>query len=505
MNKLLKLLTVTVSLFFISSCSFFIDPTPVDTQLTSMKKASNDMTYKLISDNSSSNKSIDSIGDVSMLIIPVHIEGMVGNNNTNIKNKITKAFIGESEDTSWESVSSFYKKSSYNKLDLSTSVITDWFNIGLNPKEILSKGSKSYNDGGTYYVAEKALEWYKETYNTDAKEFDSNNDGFVDSLWLVYDAPNYSNSDYEILWNLSESESKTFWAFTYWDYNQVSYASTVSPVVNLYGWASYDFLFSGYGKNGIDAHTYIHETGHFLGLSDYYNSSSESETTPLGCIDMMDYNVGDHNAFSKYALGWVTPYVAEKNSITVDISSLTDTGECIILPSSKSSNYCFDEYFMVQYITPTNLNYKDYVEGYYEYSNSQEKIKIYNKAGIMITHVSSPSGYVSGNYFYLSNNLSRIDYVYGNNNSTTKENQLTLMQNNYASDNNVLSSKYSLSRANNALFHAGDSFDLRPGSKFRNLIASGTNELDFGGYFNYKLVVNKLSETVANISILYIG
>jgi M6 family metalloprotease-like protein len=47
-----------------------------------------------------------------------------------------------------------------------------------------------------------------------------------------------------------------------------------------------------------------------LGLPDYYDY--DDTTGPKGGVggwDMMDYNGGDHNAFSKYLLGWIDPLV----------------------------------------------------------------------------------------------------------------------------------------------------------------------------------------------------
>ena len=44
----------------------------------------------------------------------------------------------------------------------------------------------------------------------------------------------------------------------------------------VYCFASMDFMFEGYGKTGLDAHTYIHETGHAMGLNDYYSEFAGS-------------------------------------------------------------------------------------------------------------------------------------------------------------------------------------------------------------------------------------
>ena len=62
---------------------------------------------------------------------------------------------------------------------------------------------------------------------------------------------------------------------------------------------SYDFCrglgISSLDKDG-DAHTAIHETGHMLGLSDYYATTTDGDTSynAVGTYDMMSANFLDH-------------------------------------------------------------------------------------------------------------------------------------------------------------------------------------------------------------------
>ena len=53
-------------------------------------------------------------------------------------------------------------------------------------------------------------------------------------------------------------------------------------------------------------YTAIHETGHQLGLTDYYANSYTSGTN---AAVMMDRNEGDEDCFSKMLLGWISPQV----------------------------------------------------------------------------------------------------------------------------------------------------------------------------------------------------
>ncbi len=111
----------------------------------------------------------------------------------------------------------------------------------------------------------------------------------------------------------------------------------------------------------VDAHTYIHEFGHMLGLSDYYDPSSDSESpisSPLGRMDMMDCSLGEHNAFSKMALGWTRPYVPSGET-TIRLRPYSGNGDCILLPLTDYNGTPFDEYLLLEYYTPSYLNRAD--------------------------------------------------------------------------------------------------------------------------------------------------
>ena len=100
-------------------------------------------------------------------------------------------------------------------------------------------------------------------------------------------------------------------------------------------WASQEFMFdAGYydeegnhsnwtteqlasGNAKPDAHTFIHETGHMIGLDDYYSyDRGKGDYGGLGGLDMMDFNIGDHNGYSKWMLGWLHPQMV-KNQVSL--------------------------------------------------------------------------------------------------------------------------------------------------------------------------------------------
>ena len=84
----------------------------------------------------------------------------------------------------------------------------------------------------------------------------------------------------------------------------------------------------------VDTHTYIHETGHLLGLSDYYSQDATQKFKPMGGMDMMDYNLGDENTFSKMLLNWTRPYVITGET-TITINASNKIGDCILVPAKS--------------------------------------------------------------------------------------------------------------------------------------------------------------------------
>lgn len=445
-------------------------------------------------------KSLNSRGKQNVLVLPVAVDDYLYNATEATLNRIKEVFMGKDEKI-WESVSSYYYKSSYGALDLNFIIPDEWFYIHKNPLELQKKyalKSGYESDGGSGKVTELALEWYKETYHPSATTLDQNQDGWVDAIWTIYSCPTMGNQKekYELLY--PGIDVMGYWAFTTttFQYNNKGGKGDVgSPLPKVYGWASFDFM-NGYQNTSydydVDAHTFIHETGHILGLKDYYCTTSPYYTH-LGCIDMMDINIGDHCAFSKYALGWVKPKIVTE-AMRIELRPFEENGDCLILTNKNYNNTPFDEYFMIEYITPTGLNEQDYTAPYPDNS-----LQGYSKPGIRITHVDNPavrSGdgelvtYVKDKDQFLADPNINTPYFY-----LTYKNELgieekleqyliTLMQKNvgtakykvtderraYLSAIKVDENGNQKQDPNDALFFENDSFSLKKGSPYRALM-----------------------------------
>lgn len=293
---------------------------------------------------------------------------------------IAKAFFGESEDTGWESLKTYYEKTSYGALTFEGAV-TDWYHADYSTAEfanIPAYGRYAQAFQPTWKLLDEITEWCIDTLCMDLKEFDTDNDGYIDGIWMVYSCPQQYNGD-----------SDNFWAYTFSNYN--NYVDddgnflgkpNTDPISFCYAWASYNFFFEGH-YDKPDLHTFIHETGHMLGLEDYYDYDKVSGVA--GGVDMMDYNIGDHCSYSKYLMNWTSPYVLDgtKDRVEIELKPFESSGDFILLRDTTWNKSVFDEYILIEYYTPTGLNEID-VDGYGDFKN-----KTYANPGVKMWHVDS--------------------------------------------------------------------------------------------------------------------
>ena len=266
-----------------------------------------------------------SLGEVNILVVPIEFDATsitFINRSTGFRevaeikpytnsdlNVIEATFNGSRSDGTnsyWESVASFYEKSSYGKLNLNFE-IADPYSPSMSAESFLKKEDLNSNSAsGSIALIDEILnngyqvdgiqyDLFDGNHNVVSK-FDVNDDNYVDGIWLIYNSKNA---------NFPSSDNQPFWAYTT---NYIGEFSDGIVTGTRYANCALSFLFDG-NANGEDAHTIIHETGHMLGLDDYYSYDNESNFGYLGGIDMMDLNIGDHSSFSKYALGWTSPTV----------------------------------------------------------------------------------------------------------------------------------------------------------------------------------------------------
>lgn len=451
---------------------------------------------------------LNTMDSPNILVIPVSFDDYSQYSTKENLNKIKKTFFVEDQNneesyinndaTSWFSVDQYYYLSSYGNLKLKGKV-TDWFYPGITTDELIdyrttNEDYKYSGENGTWWLLNKAVEWYEKN-NDDENEFDTDDDTYYDLVWLVYNAP-YSTSENDL--------HSTFWAFTFWNIDNYGKSSKMNRMPYLYCFASLHFMFEGYGKLGLDSHTFVHETGHALGLNDYYSlnvtSKGDPDSYPYAGVDMMDFNIGDHCSYSKYRMGWVSPKEVISEPGEYKLNSSNNTGEFFVV-SKNFAGHPFDEYFTIEYITPSGLNKKDYTAPY-----KGNGLQGYSKPGIRISHVDARGIKLNykGEIDRYTTKYNEIDIVTIDNspsdrfyyNEETKKycQEIVIMQKDITGNyNSVLSSTYPIGRAD-PLFYAGEAFTLNGNSIYTKLMPSLSNKMNNGTLFDLTIEVKSLGD-----------
>lgn len=365
--------------------------------------------------NSEANQS----GDVKVLVVPVDFIGYeaskmpLGEQGT--LDALNIAFFGDptneehAKNLYHHSLASYYKMSSYGKCNI-TGTVLPWWHTELTPANFVRRG------GPANLLISQVQEYYENGEGSeliDLDDYDANNDGYVDLVHFVYTCPTGVVPE-------SIDTTNTFWAYC-------TEASTHNEdldraVISRYIFASYEFLYEG-GNVALDGtrsawttyqktnnlvkfstHTFIHESGHGLGLPDYYSYDYNGDN-PLGGLDMMDHNIGDHNALSKAWYGWVNPYVVTGDA-DITLGAYETTGDCILVPIRGGDNFngehytLLDEYILIQFDTGKGVAEHDATYGYSSMG------KYYSEPGVRVLHADARIGLFGSDGTFLGYNRS---------------------------------------------------------------------------------------------------
>ena len=345
-----------------------------------------------ISNNYYPKSSMPVKGTSKMLVIPIWFNDshlfINENDKDALKEDIRLAYFGSEEETGWHSVASYYENESTNLLDI-TGTVSTWYEPDISYSYIAGDVNDSHTI--TVNLLKNATNWYFENSEESTKDYDADGDGYLDGVVFIYAAPNWmslkhhaSNPD-----SITENRYGNLWAYCFWADGS---SNKDNPGLNVFFWASYDFMFDhrnpqigeyGYGDSGytVDAHTYIHESGHMFGLDDYYDYGND-KYSPAGGFSMQDETVGAHDPFSTYSLGWAKAYIPVISG-SLRLTPFQKDKEIIILtPNFNKFNSPFDEYLILEFYDPSNLNEKD---AYTQYMSSAASGA--RQPGIRLWHV----------------------------------------------------------------------------------------------------------------------
>lgn len=323
-------------------------------------------------------------GNPDILVIPLYFADMTNGFTSSQIAKIEEAYTSTDLEAkgAFPSLREYYYESSYGKLD---------FDITIAEPYQCNYTCDELNADHNRVIPNIMYEYFLSLPEDISSQYDSDNDGYVDSIHLIYQT------------NYSVGSGMPWWHWTSAIYPTGTSGLDAEPCT---------FFFSGYvGLEDTygsipDTHTIIHECGHSLGLPDFYDYSYSA--CPAGIVDMMDYNIGDHGPFNKMLLGWTDPYIVDgsKNDFEITLRPFYSTGDTLVIyPDDFYNGSPMDEYLVFSYYVPEGISGID-SEGYggMKFLGYDEKGGTYSTYGLQGFHVDARVAYreesSNGKYTY---------------------------------------------------------------------------------------------------------
>ncbi len=224
------------------------------------------------------------------------------------------------------SMRDYYQDISYNQLN----VIGEVFGWYRAPEPYSYYTNNEHGFGGYPQNVHKLVEdvVYMAQADVDFADYDLNNDGYVDALFIVHagtGAESTLNPDH--IW---------------------SHRSSVFPPISVSG-----VNVSGYTMEPEDGRVgvFSHEFGHNLGLPDLYDTGYDSSGIGDWCLmaggswNNNGLTPAHMSAWCKLKLGWVTPRVIFDAQRAVSLASSTTTTDILKVPIGNQSS---KEFFLIE-------------------------------------------------------------------------------------------------------------------------------------------------------------
>jgi len=234
-----------------------------------------------------------------------------------------KLFLDGTGTPPYESVHNYYWRSSYGQLAIGGTTL-GWYRTAYPRSSVTDSEA----------VIKEALSSF-DAAGHDFSQYDNDGDGEIDYFLVIWTGPH------------------TGWGSLWWPWYSFGFgdSSFLLDGKRLGGY-SWQWESNPVGRP-FNPGPVIHETGHALGLPDYYDYDvTVGPQGGVGYLDMMDGNWGDHNCFSKFLLDWLTPTVVAGGANAVSLRSAGSFGDAVLF-AKGATDESFAEYFMVQNRTRT--------------------------------------------------------------------------------------------------------------------------------------------------------
>ncbi|HES58560.1 MAG TPA: M6 family metalloprotease domain-containing protein, partial [Firmicutes bacterium] len=230
----------------------------------------------------------------------------------------------------------YYDKSSYQQLNIDGDVY-GWHTASKNRDYYHPLDNNSYS---TDTERRQELIWEAimaaDAAGADFSKYDNDGDGVMDEFAVLWTGPHGA------------------WASFWWGYH-TGWSGSGSVVDGVrpgnYSWQwerSYPFGGTPPTPSFWSASVLIHETGHGLGLPDWYDyDGSQGPDGGVGGLDMM-HSYGDHSCYNKYLLGWLNPTVAFTNLNDEALDYSNANADAVQFMPGFDPVSPWSEYFMIQ-------------------------------------------------------------------------------------------------------------------------------------------------------------
>lgn len=240
---------------------------------------------------------------------------------------------GDSDNYPRESLTQYYLRSSYGQLHIQGDIL-GWYMMPSNRatyEPYDEDGSGSIESDEKNAAIRRIVLEVIDAYDVghDYSKYDNNGDNVIDYFAIIWTGPDngWGNFWWGYQWGLYDDIERDGVKF-----DDFSWQWEASP-------HSGDFL----------PYVLIHETGHALGLPDYYDyDASQGPDGGVGGLDMMAGNKGDHNSFSKFMLDWMTPMLVNTGLHTKTLRALSQYPDSVAVMPTYDGSTPYTEYFMVE-------------------------------------------------------------------------------------------------------------------------------------------------------------
>ena len=203
----------------------------------------------------------------------------------------------------------------------------------------LKNARRYYGSGDETRACEMVIEAVQDLdESVNFRNYDHNNDGYVDSIYVIY--AGYGEAD--------GGPEESVWPYS-WELETEGKRLQVDGVkINMYGCSNeLDYRF----KQPTGIGTFTHEFAHVMGLPDLYNTENYSDySTPQNwsLLDQGNYNNNSHtpaafSAFERYSLGWMMDFEIV-NSGDYELHNVTTSNKAYLMTSNEKK----EEFYLLE-------------------------------------------------------------------------------------------------------------------------------------------------------------